>query len=125
MSYFHCLFCGRLNPEDAFFCDALHASAWRGQQENLKRWLLTESTVLQYYSPQEWEYSFLPLEEGGMKPNDDFIPTLKCEYCRKKYFDGEGVVTVKHTGRNTIQLYFCSETCGNEFYLSSLRKGGL
>ena len=64
MNYFRCRVCGKLNADDGFFCDAHHATAWRGQKQNLEAWLKRTQHVPDYEFPsviQDWEFDFNPL----------------------------------------------------------------
>ena len=64
MSYWRCKFCGKPNPDDGWFCDALHASAWRTHRLNLIEWLHRTTILMDAFSPQEWEYDHTPLGEA-------------------------------------------------------------
>ena len=68
----------------------------------------------------EWEKSFLPLDEGGIPPDE-----VACDHCGKLGSLSLDMIEVqKFTNREPVNLRFCGEYCHNEYYLEQLRRAG-
>lgn len=70
MSYFRCRVCGKLNDLDSDFCDVYHMRYYVEYQKAFRKWIERGTPLLDHVELQEWEFSFLPLDAGGVKPND-------------------------------------------------------
>lgn len=52
----------------------------------------------------------------------EFQAHTTCDECKELVYVHDAIVAVKHFGLTTKQLHFCSERCGQAFYLKHLRK---
>lgn len=64
----------------------------------------------------------MPLDLPGTEADLFGFTTCDNASCKRGPFPQSELVAVcKHTGKSTMQLHFCSETCANEYYLERLR----
>jgi hypothetical protein len=63
--------------------------------------------------PAEWEYDF--------SPNPI---TTRCDHrpCGQVHIADASVIAVRHIGRGTLQLHFCSRFCEQQYYIAHLRR---
>lgn len=66
----------------------------------------------------EWEKSHLPLDEGGIPPDE-----VRCDYCPNWGSLTLDMIEVRrYTNSEPINLRFCSENCHQDYYMSKVRK---
>jgi hypothetical protein len=63
MNYFRCKVCGKLNDLDSDFCDIYHLRYWLEYHKAFHKWLQRGTPLLDYAPTEDWEQSFLPLDD--------------------------------------------------------------
>jgi len=76
LNYFRCNVCGKLNDLDAHFCDVYHKRYWVEYHKAFKKWMNRGTPLLDDVQTEEWEQSFLPLED----PRAIHPPHMKGDY---------------------------------------------